>query len=279
VITLWKLAGQSREWLMPVDVSSFDSVTRSLPGGLYTTFRTFGDRTRVIGLAAHLDRLYGPAAAFRVKPSATASEVRGHLHELLVSYPANEVRIRLMICTADKSGTIYAALEPLLLPEPAAYERGVKVITTRAQRQDPALKSTGFIDESQSERRKIARSSAFEGLIVKGGRIYEGITSNFFYIAGGKLCTERRGVLDGVTRRQVLHLAQQCGLRITYRALRTTEIGTIEEAFITSSSRGIVPVVAIDDKKIGAGKVGEGTLCLMRAYNAAVDQIAEPIVG
>ena len=262
---------------MPADISSLDAITRSLPSGFYTTFRTYGGRAKVVGLASHLDRLYAPAAALRVRPSASSAELRVHLHALLASFPAEEARIRMMICTADKSGTIYAALEPLQLPEPAVYEKGVKVITTRAQRQDPALKSTAFIDESQNERKKLAKRSAYEGLIVKSGRIYEGLTSNFFYITGGKLLTERRGVLDGVTRRQVLQLAGGCGFRITYRALRSSEVGTIEEAFITSSSRGIVPVVMIDEKKVGSGQVGQGTWCLMRAYDAAVEQNAEPI--
>ncbi|HEY6074874.1 MAG TPA: aminotransferase class IV [Anaerolineales bacterium] len=263
---------------MPADVSSFDAVTRSLPGGFYTTFRTLGGRSKVVGLASHLDRLYGPSAALRLRPSVAPAELCGHLQALLESFPAEEARIRIILCTADKSGTIYAVLEPLQLPEPAVYERGVKVITTRAERQDPLLKYTGFIDESQNERKKLAKYSAFEGLIVKGGRIYEGLTSNFFYIAGGKLCTERRGVLDGVTRRQVVQVAPSCRFRITYRALRTSEVATIDEAFITSSSRGIVPVVMIDDKKVGSGRVGEGTICLMHAYEAAVEQIAEPIV-
>jgi branched-subunit amino acid aminotransferase/4-amino-4-deoxychorismate lyase len=278
MIALWKLAGEHREWQMPADISSLDAVTRDLPAGFYSTFRTYAGRTRVLGLASHLERLYAPAAALRIRPSVTPGELCGHLAALLADFREGEARIRAMISTKDSSGLIHLALEPLRPLSPAVYEQGVNVITVHLHRADPALKSSSFIEDSQKERAKVLKRAAFEGLIVQNARILEGLTSNFFYILGKKLGTERRGVLDGVTSRQVMALAPDCGLTMIFRALRLAEIRTIEEAFLTSSSRGIVPIVTIDERKVGSGGVGERTRCLMQAYEAAIDKEAEPIL-
>jgi branched-chain amino acid aminotransferase len=115
-------------------------------------------------------------------------------------------------------------------------------------------------------------------LLTNKARILEGMTSNFFYVKDGVLCTAGRGVLIGVTRQTVLSLAQMERIDTCIRALPLNEIPRIEEAFITSSSRGIVPVVQIDAQQVADAKVGGMTQKLMRLYEENILSLAEQIV-
>lgn len=260
------------------DTSSLDAITRQLPDGLYTTFRTFGGRTRVIGLMAHLARLYDPLPALHVVPHAPAEVLRRALSALLGNFAADEARVRLVLTLKSEPGALYVAIEPLHLLAPAVYEHGVRVITVRQLgRETPTLKSSAFIGKSQQERTHLAQVQAFEGLLVKQGRILEGMTSNFFYVKDGVLGTASRGVLLGVTRSMVVAAAREAGIGVVYRSLNVKQVPGISEAFITSSSRGVVPVVAVDDIPVGDGHPGPVTQRLMSGYNALALRRAERI--
>jgi branched-chain amino acid aminotransferase len=148
---------------------------------------------------------------------------------------------------------------------------------SRNSRERPSLKQTAFIGESAVDRKRVG-GEIFEILLTTKGRILEGMTSNFFYVRDGILCTAGRGVLIGVTRQTVLAIAKEHGIRTCIKAIKINELPLIEEAFITSSSRGIVPVVQIDAHQVADGKVGVMTNTLMRLYNESVLALAEEIV-
>jgi len=275
---------------LPVEAASLDKVTRQLPEGYYSTFRTFAGCTRVLGLTAHLRRLFDPV------PSSEVDEpfLRRQLRALLEPYRPGEARVR-AVMTGE--GQAYLALEPLQLLPREVYELGVRVETTELQRQHPRLKSTSFIHQSDSERRHIAREGIFEALLVKEGKILEGMTSNFFYISRAErassagrrslpsaqreeiLCTAREDILLGITRQTVIELARGRGLEVRYEPLQRDQISAtaLREAFITSSSRGIVPVIQIDRVTVGEGMPGPVTSELMAAYEGYVLEHAEPI--
>lgn len=257
------------------DMSSPDAVTRQLPPGLYSTFRTYDRRRRVIGLRRHLQRLYSPAERLGIEPQVDAATLRGALAEALSDLETEEARLRLILTYA---GEVYLVVEPFTPLPPEVYARGVAVITVPLHRERPGLKSTTFIQASQAARLRVVESGAFEALLTRNGVILEGLTSNFFYVQGGALGTAGRGVLPGVTRRLVLRLARRGGVPIRYRALPLAEIPRLEEAFLTSSSRGVVPIIQIDNQPVGSGGVGEVTRRLGEVYQAHVQKIAETIV-
>ncbi|GAB4466800.1 MAG: hypothetical protein Kow0070_29920 [Anaerolineales bacterium] len=274
MIRTWQITPHGAKEIDISNASSLDAVTRQLPEGYYTTFRTYDSCTRVIGLKAHLRRL----------PNADASLLRRNLYRLLEPYRPGEARVRLM---ETRQGRVYISIEPLKLPPPEVYERGVRVETVTLQRKNPREKSTAFIGASEEERKKIAKLGLFEALLVKNGRILEGMTSNFFYVRGGVLYTARRGILLGVTRTMVIRAARGAGVQVRYQPLKLNQLPAVDEAFITSSSRGIVPVIQIDDIPVGEGRrraepaeaVGALTKQLSAAYEAYVRQRAERIVS
>jgi branched-subunit amino acid aminotransferase/4-amino-4-deoxychorismate lyase len=279
MIMLWKIGESGSLPLELADMLSLDAITRQLPGGFYSTFRTFAGCSRVIGLQSHLDRLYRPAHRLGIRPALGAHALRKELARLLVSFTATEARIRLVLSSSTSPGDLFVAAEPLVRLPPQIYRDGVRVITSHAHREQPALKTTGFVGESQGERARLLEQSAFEGLMVANGRILEGLTSNFFYVLDGSLGTARSGILNGVTRRQVLRLAAGQGISILYRALQVRLLSQINEAFLTSSSRGIVPIVAIDDRTVGTGGVGGLTRRLMKVYESDIEQRSEPLIS
>ena len=273
-IRVWEITSEKgRVELYPEDTSSLDAVTRGLPQGFYSTFRTFDGGRRVMGLRAHLQRLYQPAKLQQIEPTVSVGILRTHLAEIL-SECQNEARLRVAITT---KGKIYITTQPLKTPPSTTYSHGVKVTTAAIQRQNPRMKSTSFISDSKNMRTQIANSDVFEALLVRNGFILEGMTSNFFYIKGGKLGTARNNVLLGVTRGIVLRVARGSGISILYRPLELKQVPALSEAFITSSSRGVVPVVQIDDMPVGEGMPGSVTKQLSDLYIEYVMRHAEPI--
>ena len=79
-------------------------------------------------------------------------------------------------------GKLYISIEPLKRLPSEVYEKGVHVETVSIQRDSPRVKSTAFIGQSDEERKLIKKKGIFEALLVKNGKILEGMTSNFFYV-------------------------------------------------------------------------------------------------
>jgi branched-chain amino acid aminotransferase len=186
----------------------------------------------------------------------------------------DEARVRAIM---TKHGQAYIAIEPLKFLPREIYEKGVRVETVELRREHPRLKSTTFIGRSNSERKHIAREGIFEALLVNDGKILEGMTSNFFYCISPHICTAKDDILLGVTRKTVIEVARGRGLEVKYQSLKQDQVAAVDEAFITSSSRGIVPVVKIDDVTIGEGMPGSVTKQLIDAYQRYVFEKAERI--
>jgi branched-chain amino acid aminotransferase len=276
MIKLYALSLEPQEIILP-DMSSLDAISRQLSDGLYSTFRTFAERERVLDLELHLRRLYDPLTVLTVKPDVSALELRTALRSLLKDFAPGEARVRISISTAESPGKVFVMLEPLKMLDETVYQQGVRVVTSHVERTNPRLKSTSFIGQSEQERKSILQDGIFEGLMVRNGRILEGLTSNFYAARNGKIITARNGILLGVTRRTVLRLARAHGIGIEYSPLRVAELPLIDEAFITSSSRGVVPVVEIDGQPVRAGQVGEIAKLLRKVYDENVLRKAERI--
>ena len=270
MIRIWSITPRQNIKLDLKEALSLDEATRQLPDGYYSTFRTFDGCRRVLGLKAHLRRLYDPVTS----PDVSASFLRQQLAPLLEHFLPDEARVRLIM---TEQGRVYVAAEPLKPLSADVYEKGVRVETTQIHRDSPRLKSTAFISASDTERRHLAQEGIFEALLVKNGKILEGMTSNFFSVKDNILYTAQRDILLGVTRRTVIHLARGRGVNVKYQPLKLDQLSAVHEAFITSSSRGVVPVIRIDGVTVGEGRPGEITRMLRSAYDEYVLKHAEII--
>ena len=269
MVTIFRLGGAHPEFF--ASAPSLAETSALLPDGAYTTLRTYGHGTRVLRLAQHLARLRQPTASGRGS-RFEESKVRAGLVQALEAAGSGEARLRLT-CANEQ---LFVAVEPLE-PLPATlYRDGVWCISVPLKRTAPKVKDTRFIPAAQAAYRDLP-PGAHEGLMVaEDGTILEGLSSNFFAVREGVLHTEDERVLPGITRGVVLELGRGLLPRAT-GAVRLDQIGELSEAFLTSVSRGILPVVKVDETTIGDGRPGPSTQELGRRLEALVEREAEPL--
>ena len=120
--------------------------------------------------------------------------------------------------------------------------------------------------------KEAANRGAADALFVnEQGHVQEATRSNFFIFRGDILVTPRDGVLHGITRNVVLQLAQG-RFAVEERPILLEELPLADEAFITSSSKEITPVVKIEDLVIGSGKPGPRTTELEQRFIEMIEQ-------
>lgn len=261
---------------LPTSASSLDDLSLLLPRGAYTTFRTYRG-TRVLQLSRHLERLVESAYLEGCPLTLDHARARLALAAAISQSGLPEARVRLTL-TYDPPGVLYVALEPFTEPPPGAYLNGARCVTGPAalRRETPRAKSTRFIAPATRARR--AQADVNEVLLLgEGGAILEGSSSNFYAVLNSYLRTADEGVLAGVTRGLVLSLAQGL-IPIMLEPVTVYDLPRLSEAFLTSVSRAVLPVVDIDGTRIGSGAPGPITRELSRRFTAHIEAELEPII-
>lgn len=254
------------------ELHSLDQASRLIPDGVYTTFRTF-DKLKVLDLDGHFDRLEESARILGREIVLNREVLRRNLRELLKNFPGNEARVRIHVPLATnefKEIVVYIFLENLVVPALQDYQEGVRVITVRMHRENPFAKSTDFIRTADEIRQNLPAGVNEAIMVDENGRMLEGLSSNFFAIKNGVVYTDDQHVLAGITRKQVIEIIQEFGIPIHWEGFPYSEINHLDEAFITSTSRGVLPVRQIDHQVVGKGTVGDITKLIMERYDIKV---------
>jgi len=251
--------------------ASLSASSAELPEGAYTTLRTYGGRG-VVRLGQHRRRLEDSIAAQGRPASLDPALLRRALRQALDAGAHLESRVRLTFSPPR----LFVAIEPFRpLPE-RLYEEGAACTTVVLRRPNPHAKDTRFIATAQDAYARLP-VEVEEGLILDDhGALLEGLSSNFFGVVDGVLRTEEERALGGVTRSLVLEVAEAL-LPIERCAVARDERPRLSEAFLTSVSREVLPVVRIDDRPIGDGRVGERTRAIRRAFADLVTREREPL--
>ncbi len=248
-----------------------DELTRRFPSGLYTTFITLEGKQKVVGLSQHLARLN------QVGESNGVEWTRKCLRVALQILPIETPDAKVRLLRPDGGGELVIMAENWVEIPSDLYETGVVVNLSYVARPSPNEKSSAFIQQSQTERDRNRSSGIYESLMVHNGRIREGFTSNVWFVRDGTLITASKNVLKGITREVILKCASELGIRVEGRSLRVVELPSIEEVFISSSSRGVLPVRQIE-KHVFVVKTMDGiSLRISAAYKKKIMEIAEPI--
>ncbi len=258
---------------LPTSARTLREATLALPQGAYTTMRTYGG-DRFLRLEAHLDRLERSARLLGYNGPLDRQEARRALAAAVARAGFPESRLRL-IWTFARPHQLYVAIEPFAPYPSSLYEEGVACTTVPLQRQHPRAKTTAFIAPSRRVYEQLPPGIHEALRVGPAGELLEGLTSNFFALREGVLYTAGAQVLEGITRAIVLELARPL-LPVRLRPIRREELDTLDEAFITSSSREVMPVVRIDDTPIGEGKPGPVTQELLARYRRLVEREARP---
>lgn len=108
-----------------------------------------------------------------------------------------------------------------------------------------------------------------EAILYRDEIITEGSSTNVFMIIDGKVKTHEANnyILEGITRNEVIDIAQRCGIPVSEETFTTKELLDADEVFVTSTTIEITPVIQIDDQKIGSGIPGQITMQLQKEFH------------
>lgn len=262
---------KAQEIHFPIEPATLDEASNQLPGGVYTTFRTY-QKNYVLHLLDHFERLEDSAERTGHRIQLDTERLRRELRKALAQYPADEARVRISIDLSNNIGDLYLVLEELHIPSLEDYRNGVAVITCKMHRDNPQAKVTSFITRAGEVRKQEAQAAIHETLMISDqGLVLEGLSSNFFGIRNQVVYTAGEGVLPGITRKLVIEIAEAAGYPVELKAIRFAELAQLSEAFITSTSRAILPVTRINNRPVGTGQVGKITHALQIAFQKNLD--------
>jgi branched-chain amino acid aminotransferase len=255
---------------------SVNAVQQDIPGGVYTTFRTY-QRTRVVYLNDHFARLRESAKILGYPILLNPRKIRKIVRKILDEFGFNENRIRLSMDLYTCPGDMYILIEPLKIPGREDYERGARVCTRNLHREKPKAKSTEFVERADKERSSVDPDVNEIIMIGPDGSLLEGLSSNFFAIKDGVVWTEDAAALSGMTRKVVLGIMRDFGIVVNLHGFPAGDINFIEEAFITSASRGVLPVTSIDNRVVFEGTPGPITKMIVQKFDQRINKLLEEI--
>lgn len=249
--------------------------------GLLRGYAVF-DLLRTVGghpflLAEHLGRLRASAAEIGLSVPATDEEITDAIEKLLVLNDHGEATVRLVVTGGVSSDgmhldtsipTFFILTHDLPVLAEATYAGGAKLVTHEHQRECPAAKSTNYLTLLAHQQR-VSEAGAIDLLYHENGRISEAATASFYVVKDGRILAPKDDVLPGTIGQLVLDLVAD-DYEIAYVDVSVEDVFDAEEAFLTSTTRGVVPIVEIDGRPVGDGSVGPVTAVLMARFLSAI---------
>jgi branched-chain amino acid aminotransferase len=268
--------------ILPADgphLSVFDRGFQ-LGDGIFETLRVRGGRPTE--LAEHVARLHRSAAGLDiVLPDGLDDALRGGIAALLAADgldgPSGDASVRITVSRGPFRGrgllppaevvapTIAIQAWPVVPPPPDHLERGLHLVAS-AVRRDPenplvTLKTTSRADYVYA-RLEARRAGADDAVFLTiDGHLSEGTTANVFLVRRGELATPSLdcAILPGTTRSWLLAWGRRVGLRPVEGRLRPADLAEADEAFLSSSVAGILPVTRFAAAPIADGMPGPWT--------------------
>lgn len=224
--------------------------------------RTYNGRP--FRLPDHLARFRRSAESLGLALDYTDGQISDTIDELLARSNLAEAGVRLVI-TGGNSPDSMTPADPnffIVVEEvpryPAVYhEKGVKLITNDYLRDLPAVKSTGYLNAIKLLP-LVKQHGALDVLYCHDGNVLELTRNNIFIFMGETLVTPRDNILRGITRKVLLELCRGV-FPIEERVVRIAELARADEAFLSGTTKGVMPVVRVDETVIGDGSVGTNT--------------------
>ncbi len=244
---------------------------------VYEVFKFVGKRP--IFLLDHYRRMERGLSEIEIRQPWSENEFEGVMRELLdrTAFADGIVYVQVSRGAAERAHfwpdqitpTVVAYSRSFRFPDASRKERGFRVVTTGDSRwQFCNLKSVNLLGNAIAKK-QAQRAGADEAILMADGFVREGASSNFFVVKSGYLVTHPldEHILPGVVRDRVIGLALASKIRVDERPLREAELFDLDEAFITSTTQGVMPVTEIDGRVIGNSRRGEITAQMQRAFD------------
>jgi len=229
-------------------------------------------------LAEHLQRLHESAAQLGLTVPVSDADIAQAITDLLARNDHTEATVRLVLTGGvSPDGMAFDPTTPTFLilthelhePPAEVYERGAKLLTEEHEREMPLAKTTDYLT-MLANRPRVAAAGALDLLYHTGGRITESASASFYIVSVGRIVAPPSGVLLGTVGTLLLDMVG-ADYPVEYRWFTLDDAYSAQEAFLTSTTRGVVPIVALDDRAIGSGEVGPIVTDLVARYKAALD--------
>ncbi len=235
----------------------------------------------------HIERFYAGMEKLRLSIPHNRDQLRSILCECVVSTGLQNAYVE-MICTRGMPepgsrdprncrNQFFAFAIPFVwISKPDNENPGIHLVVSRQQRIppasiDPTIKNYHWLDMVSGLFEAYDRGAETAVLVDAEGNIVEGPGFNIFAVKDDILLTPSTGVLEGITRRTVIELANENGFTVKRGNLTIDHAYQADEIFITSTAGGVMPVYKVDDQLIANGQFGAVTLKLQRLYWALHD--------
>jgi len=263
--------------------------------GVYETLRTYNGQPFLFD--RHMRRLRKSADMLTLAVPLTNAEIDARFRDTvraagLGDSPLREAYIRILVTrgvgelsydpTACPTPTVVVIAKPHVSPPADAFERGVKVALVDVIRNhpgsvNPLIKSNNLLNNALAMQ-EAGRCGGFEGVMRNyRGELAECTQSNLFIVKGGAALTPPldAGLLPGITREFLFEIGAEAGIAVREAVLKDADLFDADEAFLTSSTREVVPIVQVDDRRIGAGIPGPITRTLLHGYRQKAQTLTQ----
>ena len=263
--------------------------------GVYETLRTYNGQPFLFD--RHMRRLRNSARMIALPVLFTDEEMDGQIRETMAAaHLSGEAYIRVLVTrgvgelTYDLKATPTPSVVIIVKPQDDlpgdVYEQGVRVVIVDIVRNhpgsvNPMIKSNNLMNSALAMQEAF-RHGGFEGVMRNyRGELAECTTSNLFVIKNGAALTPPldAGLLPGITREFVFEIGAERNIPVREAILKDDDLLGADEAFLTSTTREIVPIVSVGDRRIGSGTPGAVTRALMDGFHRKALEMTHTLDG
>jgi len=254
--------------------------------GVYETLRTYGRKPFLYD--RHLRRLRRSADLIALAIPFSDADLNVQIEATIAAADfRGEAYIRILVTrgigdlTYDPAATpqpsVVIIVKPHVDPPPEVYRDGVTVVLVDIVRNHPAsvnpmIKSNNLMNSALAMQEAIRRGGYEAVMRNFKGELAECAVANLFVVRDGAVLTPplTAGLLPGITREYLFELGQQHGVDVREATLRDEDLFGAQEAFLTGTTREIVPIVRVNERVIGNGTPGPVTRTLLDAFRRSI---------
>ena len=250
--------------------------------GVYEVFAVIGKK--IIDYDGHLNRLFRSLKEISLNSPIVKEAYLFHIRNLIRKNKINDGLIYLQITRGVaqrdfkfpnnvKSSIVITAKSISMSNYDSNFCRGIKVKTTedlRWKRVD--IKTINLLPPVLAKQKAVESGCDEAWMIDSEGYITEGSSSNAWILSNKKLITTpaNNTILKGITRTSLINALRKKKIKFEERRFNKKDIKNADEAFITSATQFVMPVIKVDNIKIGNGKVGKNAYIFRDAYMEAI---------
>ena len=237
----------------------------------------------VFKLKEHLDRLYESAHTLMLDIPLSKNQMEKAVVDTLKANRLKDAYIRLVVTRGPGDlgldprkcvkATVFIIADKITLYPKEFYEKGLSIVTVPTVRNhpealNPQLKTLNYLNNILAKIEAINAGVQEAILLNSQGYVTECTGENIFLVRGKNLVTPPPyvGILKGITREAAMTLGRKMGLVVAEDVFTRHDLYTADEVFLTGTAAEIVPIVKIDNRRIGSGIPGKITMALLQGF-------------